>query len=318
MRRPVPDSPCSPLSAFTAFAALALALAGCPESHSMPGADAGPGGADTGPTFPDAPLPHEDAHAPAPDAPSRCPLGAFDAFCTTTGNAAVPVGVPYDLEVFLGSIDGCYCGEEIDCTGTLTADGAIELTAAVCTESVCDACLLRTPGVCHLPPLSEGTYAVRINGERAFDLRASSVTPFLPVDTCVTVPDGGCAPMWPPVPMHVDTACVDSTRAGIGAPIPVEIVNGCATCAAAAGPCETIQTSPTSFEVVPQELLAGCDIACPAICMEARHTCWLPALEAGTYSVRVRGIDATLSVTVGDPSGGARQCVGLLTGGGGG
>lgn len=313
------------LTRLLTVAALCVGLSGCPDSHGAAGNDAGPSlDRDSALLYDVPPSPVDDAPAPRPDAPGlpdapgACPLAPFDAFCTRTGNAAVPVGIAHDLEVFLGSIDGCYCGEEIDCTGTLAADGTLELTSGVCTDRVCDACFPRAVGTCHLPPLSEGTYRVRVNGSPAFELTASSVTPFVPVDTCVTVPDGGCAPIWPPVPMAVDSACVETGRAGTGSPlpIPVEVVSGCASCGASAGPCVTNQVSPSEFEVVPQELTTGCDIACPAICMEARHTCWLPALVAGTYTVRVRGIDLPMTIHVGDPTFPTRTCVGSLTTGG--
>lgn len=305
---------------------LALPLAGCPESHGTPGSDGGPrGGADAleftdaGPR-PDGPLLVPDSPLSFPDAPSHCPLAAFDAFCTDTGNAAVPAGRAALLEVFLGSIDGCYCGEEIECTGSLGADGVLDLTSAVCAESLCDACLPRALGVCHLPALAEGTYPVRFNGgATAFELTASNTIPFSPVDTCVAVPHGGCDPTWPPVPMHVDSACADTSRTS-GTPIPIEIVNLCGTCGSTPGPCVAEQIAPNEFRLRAQELGTNCDIDCPAICGEVSQTCWLPALDAGTYTVHVVGAgpELPLTVVVGDPTAETRPCVGLLTGGGGG
>lgn len=257
-------------------------------------------GTDAGITPPPRPL---DAGA-RPDAgpiPPSCVEASVDFACTDTGNGSVPVGVSSLLPVYFGDGMGCFCGEQIRCSGVATEDGVLELTSYECSELLCDGCFPFVRGECELPPLSEGIWHVRVNGADAFELRASDAVPGVgPVDRCATVPRDtvGCGLGWPPRPEPVDQICVANEPVA-GQPIAVHVTDFCHGCGDSSGPCEVTRTANT-IHVQPLVLPTVCDIDCLEPCSFDESTCFIGPLEAGTYEVTVDGLDGSLPIHVVD------------------
>jgi len=285
-------------------AALALCAAasvsGCFLFHGL-GGDPAPGRADAGRARIDAgafmppPPPDLDAGTLPPECGPAAPRFA----CTDRGNGAVPVGVAYDLPIFLGGLDECHCGERLACTGAVVGPGQLDLRSAVCIDSLCEACLPYVSGTCRLPPLDEGTWRVTVNGREAFELTASDAIPGEgPIERCVTVADAGavCEATWAPRPEDISQICLPFEMPA-GVPVPVEVTDFCLGCGSTVGSCDVVRTA-NFIEVRPTTLPPACDVDCPAECALDESTCFIGPLEPGTYFVSYPGVSESVTLTV--------------------
>jgi hypothetical protein len=279
-----------------AVALCALLASGCylshPRGRPTPTPDAGP------PDTPDATFFSPPRIIDGAVGPS-CPSKVADFVCTDTGTGFVPVGTPYELPIYVGDGETCFCGEAIQCTAALTAPGLIDLTTGQCVPTLlCSGCWSYLETRCALPPLAQGDYHVRINGRDALDLHASNARPAEgPVDACHTTaaePDA-CGIVWAPRPEHIDEVCHDA-NASPGQPIAVAIQDFCFDCGDLWASCTVTRTA-SSIHIVPRATSSGCDIECDE-CVLAQTRCFIPPLESGEYDVTVEGMEGSTLLLV--------------------
>lgn len=249
-----------------------------------------------------------------------CEERALDAIC---GYSHVVAGSRQELPVLFGSPSGgdCFCPELLQCEATIVEDGVLELSTQICTEPgfFCEACMPFVEGSCSLPPLTEGTWKVTMDGVDAFELGVSSPD-VLPewgrsCDTPAATADEGCGVVWPPRAANADSVCHPASAYAMDR-VPIEVTHDCPPCYAAAGPCE-IDIFDDVIRVRPTTLDAACDITCPPVCNERVDTCLTPQLPEGTWRVQVAGLDGYEStIEVGELTGGPTVTCGPVTPGG--
>ena len=302
-----PLSRCHTVPAALALLA-ALCASGCYLTHPPArGVRPDAGRPDTGPPidpFPDSGFldAGPDAGRPPDAAPGECAPQPLDFACTDTENAAVPVREAYDLPVYFGGAEACYCGEEIGCRAELADDGVLDLATELCrTPILCEACEPFVEGTCRLPPMGEGVVHVRVNGADAFDLNVSDASPLVPSDECHTYPRDAIGCGWV---RRVDREAVDQICVPVGAPeltpVPVETTDFCLPCGTISGPCE-VSRAGSNIHIQYTRILSQCDIDCDMDCTLAITECVIPPLPAGGYVVTVDGVPGSVPLRVGGP-----------------
>ncbi len=232
--------------------------------------------------------------------PFECRERPLDALCDYSH---VTAGQPTALPVLFGGDGECFCAEQIHCTPTVLAGGAIELTTQICADPGidCDACEPFVEGVCNLPPLTEGAWQVFVNGEPGFMIGVESPDVFPEIGSvCISAAGetGSCdSPIWPPRTEEPASVCHPS-GADAGTRVAIDVTLGCPSCTSFAGPCnvnvfdDVIHVAPTTMDTV-------CELDCPPVCTERVDTCLTPELPAGTWRVQVAGLDYEGSLVVG-------------------
>jgi len=88
-----------------------------------------------------------------------------------------------------------------------------------------------------------------------------------------------------------DRACVPGTaKANAEIEIEVDASDGCLGCFTTLDPCEvSVSGKAITIQMRARTCPPPGDQACPAVCMQAKSTCKIPPLAAGTYSVAVVG-----------------------------
>ncbi|MGF1468639.1 MAG: hypothetical protein ACFCGT_21145 [Sandaracinaceae bacterium] len=297
--------------------AAVAALSGCFDSHgrgagpdgepplrdlSIPSADAGRPdlGADEGVDHGPPPV---DAGSPRLDVPLPCWSRPLDFACTGPGSGAVAVGENVEILVAFGGLGACYCGEGLGCAAAVDeSTRTLALTSTMCAEAVCTLCHPFVTRPCRLPPLTEGRYAVTVNGEYAFDLEASDAPATSgPVERCHTRarPDRfGCTPTAATRPAPVREVC-HPTRIEGRAPTNVRATADCLLCPESLGPCTVTRTA-MAIDVEVLAMDTTCPGGCSAACASREMACVLPPLPPGTYTLRVSGLPGVSTLEV-DP-----------------
>jgi hypothetical protein len=272
-----------------------------------------------------------DVEVPA-DRP--CELGVCDPYClhldcedrpldALCDYSHVVAGSPQELPVLFGdpSGEGCFCPELVQCDARVVEEGVLELSTQICTEPgfFCEACNPFVEGTCSLPPLTEGTWKVTMDGVDAFELAVASAD-VLPewgrsCDTPANAATDGCGTLWPPRDARADSVCHPAAAYALDR-VPIEVTHDCPPCNAPAGPCE-VDIFDDVIRVRTTTLEPACDIACPPACFERTDTCLTPELPEGTWRVQVAGLEGYESVIdVGDGTGGGSVTCGPPTVGG--
>lgn len=281
-----------------AFAVLSsIATTSCYLVHGLGGDP--PVTRDAGPTPLPPPLSDAGTPPPPPPPPPGCVPAAADFACSDTGTGFVPVGTPYELPVYFGDGERCWCGEQLHCVASITAPGVLDLSTYECAEFLCDGCFPFVQGHCPLPPLTEGRWHVRMNGLSVFDLEASNATPGVgPVDVCRTHPRDSlsCGWEWGPMDEPTDQIC-HPIEAVEGQPIPVSITDFCHSCGELWGPCTVTRTA-NQIDVRPSSVWSSCDVDCPVECALDETLCMIPPLEPGEYTISLSSLPSTTRLLV--------------------
>ncbi|MCB9611793.1 MAG: hypothetical protein H6722_04985 [Sandaracinus sp.] len=246
----------------------------------------------------------------APDAstdagPLACPSERIDVACY----GFLGEGLDNRLELVVGGDGGCYCGDTIECRATVVAPGQLALETGVC-PGACAACLpFGTPTSCALPPLTEGTWEVSVNGAPAFTAQVAPPGVFPEAGaTCHRVADAdGCAEL-PSRAFDASRLCVSSSGFE-GERVAIRVTDSCGGCGSVRGECR-VDVFDDVVRVRAERLGISCDVDCPAVCVEREDTCWTPPLPAGTYRVMLEGAsDNWLGITVGEGGTADDQCL---------
>lgn len=285
-----------------------LAVAGCYDMHGVTRErDAG---VDT------LRLPVEDVGLPrdvmaiGDDVPSFCPLVRADASCLAS--FAIPAGVPVELPF---QFDGCACCAETECRVDVDLGSrTLELETHLCPDPCdCDAC--NTPrGTCSVPPLpldAVGEWTVSVNGTNAF--RIGVIDAFDPVVApppgCATYAEiDECAGAPPDFTTGPVRGCVEHHRLADREVLVLH--DPCSTCGVIPSACDAIVSPRLTDDLPPggdiqlhaRTYFTGCDVDCPAVCIEQRYECALPPLVPGDfYRVFVDG-EVVRSFVAGEPT----------------
>lgn len=309
-----------------------LFVAGCFDSY-------GPGGPDSGTPRPDGGLGDYVCHCCGVDvlvaSEDECLRGTCDPYCLFVPDAGtdapldpscgarpidltcldhVPAGRSIDVEVTFAGTDGeCFCGQEIVCAATITGDHQLALSTSLCPLlPICRACEGPPVGACTLPPLTEGSWRVRLNGVDAHDLDVTPPGVFPePADVCIrrALP-GDCGITWPPSGFAVHSAC-HADGAHTGTRVPITVTESCGGCTTI-GPCEVSVVDGHLIRVSATSAPIGCDFVCPPVCSMDEHVCFTPPLPDGDYQVVVDGlaIDEATTIHVGSGVSGTETCAG--------
>ncbi len=223
-----------------------------------------------------------------------CEDRPLDALCDYSH---VTAGVRQDLPVLFGAPSGdeCFCPELLQCEATIVEDGVLELRTQICREPgfACEACMPFVEGRCSLPPLTEGTWRVTMDGASAFELAVASPD-VLPewgrsCDTPANAATDGCGTLWPPRDARPGSVCHQGD-AYTNERVAIEVTHDCPPCNAPAGPCE-VTIFDDVIRVETSTLDPACDIACPPACFPRTDTCLTPALPEGLWRVQVAGLE---------------------------
>lgn len=270
-------------------------LAGCYASHGRPGALGAP----------------DSAVATDATLDPSCGPQIVDAICLDH----VRAGVPTEITVPLGELEeSCFCDQDIRCEVAIVAPGRLELTTHLCPETpLCRACQTSVTGRCSVPPLTEGTWEVSIDGARSLDLTVvpADVIPER-ADVCIRrAIDDGCGVSWPAAPFDVGRAChEESIPAGTRAHVRVYDACGSGGCHTS-GPCEvTVVGELIRVQATRASIL--CDVACPPACVPDEHVCITPPLAEGEYRMIIEGlaVDEATTIRVGPGASDDEVCAG--------
>lgn len=312
------------------LAALALPLAsGCFLSHGddddppVRGEDAGPP-----PTARDAaPRPIADAGPPprwdAGPPPDDCftdPIAArVDRACLPTDSGFAPVGSNFDLQV---ALDGCFCDGAIYCSAFIAEPGVLALETTQCPDAAdCDTCVESLVTSCAIPPLTDGTWHVLVNGELGFDLEARRGDPGLVARrVCHDVApptEGSFICPWPGDFSASSTETCHPSESRPGRPVPIRVADTCGGCFDVEGTCQ-VAVSLHDIVVTPRTRSCDCPVcgACAEVCGRTEVTCHTPPLEPGSYTVRTPTGTTTLEVSDGASHTPPEICSGSASGGG--
>lgn len=276
------------LSLFLLLSALAP---GCALVHERgaPLVDAGPIardgwiGQDTGPVPADVGPPPEDT------GPPRCPATRPDTTCLASFQVAP------DRELFLPyDFDACGCCVETECvTSVDEAQRTIAIDTTLCPDVCdCDACGA-THGSCRVPPLAEGTWTVVANGVPAFELPVLADSALIPPPPgCASYADADpCGGALPFAGRVLGEGVCWAPRASTSTLDVLTVVDTCAGCSDAAGPCyATLEPRLTDdlppggdLHLVVEQYRTNCELNCPPVCTPLEHTCVVPALVRGDF-----------------------------------
>ena len=290
--------------------------------------DAGPPspGPKSGPSDPTPPAP--DPRMPAPDpgpGPGMPPPGegcdtttiptTADLVCAGGAELVAPSRTPFELEV---SADVCVCQDELRChfEGIATpffGPPQLHLRTDMCISTVdCDNCVPRPTATCEIPalPTPDGyetdIYRVVINGNEAFDLPVRGTDTNDDGDgsttTCITPADAARASSaceWPGTELGVTgELCYEHVGNEVVDVLEVTVVDHCAPCFAARGPCG-VHVDGSRIVVEPRALVCPPEggAGCPSICRRSEHTCRVPVLPPGDYELLLSDGSARLPLS---------------------
>lgn len=259
-----------------------------------------------------------DAGPPDSGGPFMCPPVRADATCLESW--LVAPGVPFELPV---TFDTCGCCAQTECRAEVTSvEGAptLRLTTTLCPDP-CDCSVCRTPEArCAVPPLSEGTWNVVVNGAPAFTLPVfadSGLVPPPPACATYAEPDAcsvSAGPLaesgWRPAQVCVS----EELREGVPQTV-VTAISDCWSCGDLEGQClariepRFTDDLPPGGEIHlgPTRFSTFCDVDCPAVCMEHEQRCILPPLNPGdVYRVWADG-ETVMTFVAGETP---RRCTG--------
>lgn len=256
---------------------------------------------------------------PPPPPPPGCEGGeprALDLLCPSW----IPAGRATTIPVAIGGDGQCYCGESVACEVTsVTRTGTIELSTSICSEGLlCDGCFPYVEATCELPALPEGTWAVRVNGERLFDLNVSPPDVMPEWGLACQHRRGedtlGCGTDWPPQPVEQPTETCHPRGAYPEERVTLRVTDGCASCGTIEGPCR-VDVFDDVVRLSPRRVNTNCDVDCPTICMPQEHTCVTPPLPEGTWRVFVGDVPMGTRIEVGAPPATTEEVCGAPLGG---
>ena len=258
---------------------------GACDGHCFPILDAGPG--DAGP-------PRFDCLSPE--------ARALDVICPH----AVRAGAETTIPVAFGGSGECFCNQRLHCLVQRAEEPfELELRASMCSDGpICGACFPYLEATCTLPPLEEGLWTVRDQGETAFVLRVvpEDVMPEWGL-ACISprAPDAlGCGVAWPPIdPVLANRVCHPG-GAGVDQRVALTVTDTCGSCGTMPGPCN-VEVFDDVLRVRPTRVESQCDIACPDICMPVEHTCVSPPLPAGDWRVFLQDVETGTRLRVPAP-----------------
>lgn len=258
-----------------------------------PGRDAGPpdaGAPDAG--RPDAgrpdagPIPTVDAGPPPPCAVDVVPVRATR-FCALTPTGTLPSGEPTSIPV---AISGCFCEAALGCAGRIVEPGVLALDSVLCPdEDECERCASFLESRCAVPPLTPGTWEVRLSGfpaavvEAAPRMRADPARP-----RCWNAAPADLECSWPPAPLRPTAATVcHPSVADVGSQPAIVIELECAECGFASGGCE-VELAGSEILVRPLERACPVD-ECDPECRTTTLVCQPPPLAAREYEIVLEG-----------------------------
>lgn len=254
-----------------------------------------------------------EAGVTRPDAPltGECGLRPLDLLCFDH----IRAGTPTEVAITLGlDASECFCDQELTCEASILTTGRLQLTTALCPETlVCRACAGPPVATCRLPPLTEGLWGVYVNDVQRLDVTVTPADVFPErADVCIrrSVVDD-CGTIYDPEPFDVGRAC-HAEVVSPGVPVPIRVYDACGGCVQT-GPCE-VTVFDDLIRVRATRMANSCDFVCPPVCHLDEHVCLTPPLAPGRYQVLVEGLsvdeNTSLEVVPGAPSGG-EACAGL-------
>ncbi|MDQ3031081.1 MAG: hypothetical protein M3Y87_01590, partial [Myxococcota bacterium] len=104
--------------------------------------------------------------------------------------------------------------------------------------------------------------------------------------------EGSCGREPSPATFGPSRACHPS-GAFVGERVPIRVTDGCGDCGTIAGACDVRLTPDGALVVTARSLWNGCDVDCPAVCIEREDVCWTPPLPAGRWPVIIEGMIMT-------------------------
>lgn len=227
---------------------------------------------------------------PPPDAgPPRCPAVRPEATCLTSFQVAPgrEFFLPYDFAT-------CACCVETECvTSVDEAARTIAIDTTLCPDTCdCDTCN-PARGSCRVPALAEGTWTVVANGVPAFELPVladSALVPPPPACASYAAPDpcGGALPL--AGRLLTEDVCWAPGAGGTGVDA-VTVVDGCAGCSDAVGPCYAALEPRLTDDLPPggdlhidvHQFRTRCEPNCPPFCVPLEHRCLVPPLVPGDF-----------------------------------
>jgi len=270
-----------------------LTDAGAPPPHF----DSGVARRDAGPARPDAGGADDAGLCGGPVTP-----GHTNRFCILEPSGAIPPGTARPLPVWH---DGCFCEDALTCETSVTAT-TVDVTTLVCTPPAeCDGCVPTIQTTCTLPPLSVGSYTIRIDGVDVADVRVARPDPGMfarPV--CYDAPDPGsdaalvCRAR---VPLSGVSRVCRPDVSDVGSQPTIRVFEACGGCFDRSGGCE-VALEPGRVVVEARRLACDCPPCggCGTECNEIEIACHPPPLAEGDYELVVDGVSTGETLRVRD------------------
>ncbi len=263
--------------------------------------------------------PVRDAGRPSPACWTAPAAYRAERSCIPGTAGALPAGSNATLELY---VDGCFCDETLSCEVVEASGGVLRLETTLCPgRADCDGCVRSVRAACSVPPLTEGTWQVIVNGQPGFDVEVRPPEPgLLSLRVCHDLApevDDSLSCDWPGSWSAASTEVCHLDQVTAGRPARIDVASTCGSCFDVAGACEV---SVAGGEIVVRPAVRACDCfscgACADLCYRTDVACHTPPLEPGVYRVITPAGESTLVAA--DYDGDVMLCVGAGGSGGSG
>lgn len=201
-------------------------------------------------------------------------------------------GEPIELDVSMEGTDECFCGQSLSCE----AEGSSMRLEFCDSVPDCTECGAVPATRCVLPARTVGTHRIVQNGAwPQVLLELDVVEPGVPrPEVCVRTAPWDCHDRWSHEPIPTELACHDST-AQPGSRVTIHVEGRCER-TGGPGQCSV---SVLGSEITVRATQAGTTCV-GEWCTPLIFDCVTPPLAAGSYTVRVEGLDGVSTLEVSD------------------